>query len=94
MAAAFSNGFLRLCTENKKIFFREKFRAVWYTRTMKLTRDQLAADEVGIRMTLEEAKRIRAALSDLDGEDLDGYGGILEVLRKAIPQQWAYAPRR
>jgi hypothetical protein len=42
---------------------------------------------VGIHMTLEEAKRIRAALSDLDGEDLDAYGGILEVLRKAIPQR-------
>jgi hypothetical protein len=46
-------------------------------------------DAVGIHMTLEEAKRIRAALSDLDGEDLDSYGGILEALRKAIPQQWA-----
>jgi hypothetical protein len=26
--------------------------------------------------------------SDLDGEDLDSYCGILEALRKAIPQQW------
>lgn len=43
---------------------------------------------VDIHMTLEEAKRIRAALSDLGGEDLDTYGGILEVLRKTIPQQW------
>jgi hypothetical protein len=46
-------------------------------------------DAVGIHMTIAEAKRIRAALSDLDGEDLDTYGGILEVLRKAIPQQWS-----
>jgi hypothetical protein len=44
---------------------------------------------VDIHLTLEEAKRIRAALGDLDGEDLDNYGGILEVLRKAIPQQWS-----
>ena len=59
---------------------------------MKITRAQMdfdrEKDAVGIHMTLSEAKRIRAALSDLDGEDLDGYGGILEVLRKAIPQQW------
>jgi hypothetical protein len=52
------------------------------------------SDAVGIHMTLAEAKRIRAALSDLDGEDLDTYGGILEILRKAIPQQWADTPRR
>jgi len=45
--------------------------------------------DVVVHLTLEEAKRIRAALSDLDGEDLDAYGGILEVLRKTIPQQWA-----
>jgi len=60
---------------------------------MKISRAQMTfdrgGDAVGIHMTLEEAKRIRAALSDLDGEDLDAYGGILEVLRKAIPQQWA-----
>ena len=43
---------------------------------------------VDVHLTLEEAKRIRAALSDLDGEDLDGYGGVLEKLRKVIPQQW------
>jgi hypothetical protein len=48
-----------------------------------------ARDVLRLTLSLEEAKRIRAALSDLDGEDLDAYGGILEVLRKAIPQQWA-----
>ncbi len=48
-----------------------------------------ARDVLRLTLSLEEAKRIRAALSDLDGEDLDSYGGILEVLRKAIPQQWA-----
>jgi len=49
---------------------------------------------VDVHLTLEEAKRIRAALSDLDGEDLDGYGGILEKLRKAIPQQRGlFSPR-
>jgi len=59
---------------------------------MKISQAQMtfdrSKDAVGIHMTLEEAKRIRAALSDLDGEDLGTYGGILEVLRKAIPQQW------
>jgi hypothetical protein len=59
---------------------------------MKISRAQMTFDRnkdaVGIHLTLEEAKRIRAALSDLDGEDLDNYGGILERLRKAIPQQW------
>ena len=56
---------------------------------MKTTVEVVQARDV-FRLTLsvEEAKRIRAALSDLDGEDLDTYGGILEVLRKAIPQQW------
>jgi len=56
---------------------------------MKTTVEVVQARDV-LRLTLsvEEAKRIRAALSDLDGEDLDAYGGILEVLRKAIPQQW------
>lgn len=62
---------------------------LWYSRTMKTTVEVVQARDV-LRLTLsvEEAKRIRAALSDLDGEDLDTYGGILEVLRKAIPQQW------
>ena len=50
-----------------------------------------ARDVLRLTLSLEEAKRIRAALSDLDGEDLDAYGGILEVLRKAIPQQWPRA---
>jgi len=56
---------------------------------MKTTVEVVQARDV-LRLTLsvEEAKRIRAALSDLDGEDLGTYGGILEVLRKAIPQQW------
>jgi hypothetical protein len=43
---------------------------------------------VDIHLTLEEAKRIRAALGELDGDDIGNYGGILEKLRKAIPQQW------
>jgi len=47
-----------------------------------------ARDVLRLTLSVEEAKRIRAALSDLDGEDLDNYGGILERLRKAIPQQW------
>jgi hypothetical protein len=56
---------------------------------MKTTVEVVQARDV-FRLTLsvEEAKRIRAALSDLDGEDLGTYGGILEVLWKAIPQQW------
>jgi hypothetical protein len=60
---------------------------------MKISRAQVTFDReqdaVGIHMTLSEAKRIRAALSDLDDdEDLRNYGGILEILRKAIPQQF------
>jgi hypothetical protein len=43
---------------------------------------------VDIHLTLEEAKRVRAALGELDDDDLGNYGGILEKLRKAIPQQW------
>jgi hypothetical protein len=46
------------------------------------------SDGVTMGMTLEEAKRIRAALSELDDDDLGNYGGILEILRKSIPQQW------
>lgn len=59
---------------------------------MKSTRTPVTVDReqdaVGIHMTISEAKRIRAALSDLDDEDLGNYGGILEILRKAIPQQF------
>lgn len=43
---------------------------------------------VEIRLTIAEAKRIRAALSDCGPNDLDNYGGILEVLRRALPQQY------
>ena len=43
-------------------------------------------DAVTIHLDLEEAMRIRAALSDVSGEDLDNYGGILERLRTALPQ--------
>ena len=39
-----------------------------------------------IHLNLEEARRIRAALSDVSGEDLDNYGGILERLRTVLPQ--------
>lgn len=45
-------------------------------------------DGVTIGLTVSEAKRIRASLSELEDEDLGNFGGILEVLRKAIPQQW------
>ena len=57
---------------------------------METSRTFVRVEETGVdvHMTIEEAKRVRAALSDLDGEDLDNFGGILEVLRKAIPQQW------
>ena len=57
---------------------------------MKTTIEVVQARDV-LRLTLsvEEAKRIRSALSDLDEEVTVGtYGGILEELRKAIPQQW------
>ena len=39
-------------------------------------------DGVTIRLTLEEAIRLRAALSDLDN---DNYGRIIERLRTALP---------
>ena len=43
---------------------------------------------VDVHLTLEEAKRIRAALSEFDAEELTAYGNILEKLRRAIPKQW------
>ena len=46
------------------------------------------SNDISMGMTLEEAKWIRAALSELDDDDLGNYGGILEILRKSIPQQW------
>ena len=59
---------------------------------MKISRAQMTfdrnADAVSIHMTLEEAKRIRAALSEFDAEELTAYGNILEKLRLAIPKQW------
>ena len=59
---------------------------------MKISRAQMTFDRnkdaVGIHMTLEEAKRIRAALSCFDAEELADYGAILEKLRLAIPSQW------
>jgi hypothetical protein len=52
-------------------------------------------DGLNIYLSVEEAKRIRAALSEalelarqFDAEELASYGGILEKLRLAIPQQW------
>jgi hypothetical protein len=45
-------------------------------------------DGLNIYLSLEEAKRIRAALSCFDAEELTDYGGILEKLRLAIPKQW------
>jgi hypothetical protein len=59
---------------------------------MKISRAQMTFDRnkdaVGIHLTLEEAKRIRAALSEFDAEELTAYGNILEQLRLAIPKQW------
>lgn len=43
---------------------------------------------LNIELTVEEAKRIRSALSCFDAEELSDYGNILEILRKVIPQQW------
>jgi hypothetical protein len=43
---------------------------------------------VDLHLTLAEAKRIRLALNNLSQEDLADWGGILESLQKAIPQQW------
>jgi hypothetical protein len=60
---------------------------------MKITRSATSptgALEAGINLylSLEEAKRIRAALSEFDAEELTAYGDILEKLRLAIPKQW------
>lgn len=40
-----------------------------------------------IDMELDEARRVRQALIDLDVVRLGNYGGILEALRNVIPQQ-------
>ena len=48
--------------------------------------EELEATSHALHLNLDEAMRIRAALSDLSAEDLDNYGGILERLRKALPQ--------
>lgn len=46
-------------------------------------------DGLNLYMTVAEAKRLRAALGELGAEELDSsYGGILEALRRALPQQW------
>ena len=59
---------------------------------MKISRFQVdfnrEKDAVGIHMTLAEAKRIRAALTELSGNDLGNFGGILESLLNTIPQKW------
>lgn len=60
---------------------------------MKVTRSVTSPsgakeDGVNLYLTLEEAKRIRSALSCFDAEELVDYGGILEQLRLAIPKQW------
>lgn len=61
---------------------------------MKITRTAtspigIKEDGLNVYLTLEEAKRIRAALSCFDAEELADYGAILEKLRLAIPSQWA-----
>lgn len=43
---------------------------------------------LNLELSLTEAKQIRSALSELEDEDLGNYAGILETLRKVIPQQW------
>lgn len=40
-----------------------------------------------IEMELDEARRVRSALIDLDVVRLGNYGGVLEALRNVIPQQ-------
>lgn len=61
---------------------------------MKITRtatspEGVKEDGLALFLTVSEAKRIRAALSELADEDLDSsYGGILETLRKCLPQQF------
>ena len=46
------------------------------------------SDGITIGLTVAEVKRIRAALSELDDDDLGNFGGILEDLRRSIPQQF------
>ena len=60
---------------------------------MKITRTATSPtgtkeDGINLYLSLEEAKRIRAALSEFDAEELNAYGDILEKLRLAIPKQW------
>lgn len=60
---------------------------------MKITRSATSPtgtkeDGINLYLSLEEAKRIRAALSEFDAEELTAYGDILEKLRLAIPKQW------
>ena len=59
---------------------------------MKVTRSVTSPsgakeDGVNLYLTLEEAKRIRSALSCFDAEELASFDGILEQLRWAIPNQ-------
>ena len=60
---------------------------------MKITRTATSPtgtkeDGLNVYLTLNEAKRIRAALSYVDDKELASFDGILEHLRWAIPQQW------
>ena len=62
-----------------------------YNKTMKARKHydkQAVLQGLNIELTVEEAKRIRSALSLFDAEELSDYGSILETLRLAIPQQW------
>jgi hypothetical protein len=60
---------------------------------MKITRSATSPtgtkeDGINLYLSHEEAKRIRAALSEFDAEELAAYGDILEKLRLVIPKQW------
>ena len=43
---------------------------------------------LNIEFTVEEAKRVRSALSYLRITDLESFGSILWILCDSIPQQW------
>lgn len=43
---------------------------------------------INLELSVTEAKQVRAALSEFDAVELGSYGGILEILRRTIPQQY------
>jgi hypothetical protein len=46
------------------------------------------ANTLSLVMSITDAKRIRAALAELDDTDLGNFGGILQSLLTKIPQQF------